>query len=155
MKQIVAMLILALPTGAVLALLTTPIFCLFRKIFFVPFVRGRLLQKAIRKNHMVTATRGKTWDVYAEQPGAGCIPTNQEMGLYHYWYGGRQYTYRASSYNGLPEEITLYFLKNPRKADTSAEIGLRESNWPLYYIAHMVIWATVAYRVGMCLYNGA
>ncbi len=46
--------------GPVASLAITPIFCLLRKIFYLPFIRKGLIEKAKEKGHVVEAHMQKS-----------------------------------------------------------------------------------------------
>lgn len=133
-----AIIVIGVLAGLAASLILTPLFCLLRRIIYVPFFCRNLVEKAERKNHVVTATLVKTHDIMDKRGDVDFVQTGQEMGIYHYKYRGRTYKYRTISGSRMPNEITLYFLKNPARA-AEDEFGLRKGNWPLYYIVIAVI----------------
>jgi len=149
--RIVALLILSVGTGLILSVFVTPVFCIFRKIFIVPFLQKRILQKAIAQGHVVQAHMVKSEDVYHATGGEGVYMTNQIKYTYRYEYNGKTYTYRGYSPMQEPPEITLYFERNPKRAVTKREVGFLESNWKKYYLVFAVLIAAATFFVGMCL----
>ena len=51
--KIIAYVLIGIFLGPVASLAITPIFCLLRKLFYVPFIRESLREKAERKGHVV------------------------------------------------------------------------------------------------------
>lgn len=145
-SRIVAVIILAIPTGLVCSIFATVLFCILRKTLLGPYIRRGLLKKAIAENHVVEAKLISSKDIYNE--------TWQEVGIYAYAYNGQKYRYRGVSYNRLPQSITLYFEKNPKRACPSKELGLHESPWLKVYCISSVIIAIVTFLIGMCSLNG-
>lgn len=113
--------------GVVLAVPLTPVMCLLRKIFYVPFIRSRLVEKAAAKGHVVTAYLEKSGELYDVDENGGRIYTNWTEGSYRYTYGGKNYRYRYRTTGGMPPELKLYFQRRPRRACLEWELGAMES----------------------------
>ena len=120
--------------GLLVSAAITPIFCVARKIWYVPLMRQKYVKKAIENGRVVQAKLVKSWDSWNQSESGALIASNEVLGVYTYEYKGKKYKYRASSTSYLPDELTLYFLKNPRKASLYDEIGFRESNWLQYWL---------------------
>ena len=135
--------------GPGLALLATPVFVFLKKLFYVPFARKRMLAKAVAKGHAVTAYLEKSRDVYNGMENGPMYRTNYTHGYYRYEWNGRMYTYWAKTANHLPEQITLYFKKNPRKACSASEFGLNEIGWGGAFLIMSVVMCIVVWIVGM------
>ena len=119
--------------GLLVSIAITPLFCFVRKIWYVPLVQKKYVKKAIEDGRVVQAKLMKSWDSWNQSESGAIIASNEVLGVYTYEYKGKKYKYRASSTSHLADELTLYFLKNPRKASLENEIGFRESNWIQYY----------------------
>lgn len=128
----------SLVAGAILAVPLTPVFCLLRKVFYVPFIRGRLVQEAEAKGHVVTAQLEKSGELYGTKQNGERVYTNRREGHYRYTYRGRSYRYRYRSTAELPEELILYFLRRPGRACLKRELGAMESPVVKYYVLTMV-----------------
>lgn len=151
-SKILAMIIIAIALGPIISLLITPLFCLFRKMFFVPFIRKKLVRKATEKGHVVTATLGKSGDIITEHGELGFTTSGKMAGTYHYEYRGKRYTHRLVGTMRLPEQITLYFQKKPSKATTEDQLGLRESNWLLYFVVISAVVSLCVYIAEVMIY---
>lgn len=125
--------------GPMLSVLVTPVAVLLSKIFVVPFLREKMLKKAEEEGHILTATLKKKYDAlhYDE---TGPHATNEEVGVYTYEYNGKTYRYRLSSNWSIPDTITLYYIKNPKKATLAGDLGNRETPWlKIYCIVSVII----------------
>ena len=129
----IAVLLVSIVAGMTLAVPITPVFSLLRKIFYVPFIRRRLLREATERGHVVQARLEKQRDEYLEHKRLGRIPSPYQEGIYYYEYGGRCYRYRYHTAGIMPEELTLYFQRFPKRACLSSELGIMESNWWIHY----------------------
>lgn len=135
--------------GPGLALIATPVFIFLQKLFYVPLARKKMLKKAIAKGNVVTAYLVKSNNVYSGSNDGTMGMTPYMHGYYRYEYRGKSYTYWAKTANTLPEQITLYFKKKPRKACLASEFGLNESNWIVSFLIMSVIMCVVVWIVGM------
>lgn len=142
-SRTIALMLTSAVIGMVVAIPITPVFSILRKIFYVPFIRRRLLRQATEQGHVVQAKLAREQDEYVEHKNLGRVPSNYTEGLYCYEYGGRSYRYRYTTAGIMPQELTLYFQKRPRKACLSHELGIRESNWLLHYAGLSVLAAVV------------
>lgn len=113
--------------GMMLAVPLMPVMCLLRKIFYVPFIRRRLVEDAIAKGHVVTAYLEKRNELYDVDKGDSNTYTNWTEGVYRYTYNGRNYRYRYRTTGDMPLELTLYFQQRPRRACLARELGALES----------------------------
>jgi hypothetical protein len=135
--------------GPIISIFITPVFCFFRKVFYVPLIRKKLLRQAKENNHVIKAKLIKYSDILTSNDGFGATASGERMAIYHYEYAGKKYKYRAITAGCLPEEITLYYLRNPRKATVASELGLRESHWLLYYLLISVIMVVLVFIIGV------
>lgn len=131
-EDFVVVFLYAFLMSFIYALIATPVFCYLRKVFYVPFARKKMLEKAIAEGHVVQARLVKEHNIadgkeYLHTSGKWYV-------MYQYQYAGKQYKYRATCYGNPSEEITLYFEKNPKQACAYLELGYMESNWKKYYI---------------------
>ena len=74
-----------------------------------------------------------------------------EVGKYSYEVNGKSYRYRLMSTTGIPETITLYYIKNPRKATLPLELGIFEFPWLKYYLEIALVVAIATFIVGMMI----
>lgn len=64
--KIIACILIGIFFGPVASLAITPIFCLLRIIFYVPFIRKSLREEAERKGHVVKASLKKNHDLVSQ-----------------------------------------------------------------------------------------
>ena len=144
--KIIAYVLIGIFLGPVASLAITPLFCLLRKLFYVPFIRKSLREKAERKGNVVEAHLLKSHNA----DGIG-MPTMEDMGTYSYEVNGKSYRYRLLSTTGIPKTITLYYIKNPRKATLANDLGNWESPWLKYYLVIALLVAIATVIVGMMI----
>lgn len=125
----IVMFVACLAMGLVASVIITPIFCLLRRIIYVPLASQKLARDAEKKGHVVTGRFAGYSDDGRNQP------------IYFYEYNGVEYWCYYNPISTPPDEIRLYFIKNPRKACLFYELGIHECNWFLY---HRVIALIVA-----------
>lgn len=133
-QELALSLLVSVAVGFAAAVPVTPIFCLLRKLFYVPFIRRHLVEEAVHKGHVVQARLKKDYGDYKEDKALGQITTGRRRAVYNYEYQGYRYHYRCITSSKPSAELTLYFLRSPRKACLSKELGLLESHWLRYYI---------------------
>lgn len=126
----------ALMMGPFFSAFVTPIYCFVRTYYYVFFKQDKLREEAERKGHVVQATLIRKWDDSYTPDASGGIQYKKthEVGRYRYSVNGRNYRFVCKtdfSYEELPEELTLYWLKKPRKARTYGNIGFFELPHPI------------------------
>lgn len=149
--KIIAYILIGVFGGPVAAIVLTPIVCLLRKIFFVPFIRKELREKAERKGHVVEAHLLKSHNIRNHNTGGVPLPTMEDMGTYSYEVNGRTYRYRLLSTTGIPETITLYYIKKPRKATLANDLGNWESPWLKFYLIISLLAAVAIVVAGLTI----
>ena len=112
--KIIAYALIGIFLGPVASIAITPIFCLLRKIFFVPFICENLREKAKKNGHVVQATLQK-YHTLNDSTEFGPVTTMREMGTYTYVVNGKEYKYQHITARGLPDTLTLYYIKNLEK----------------------------------------
>ena len=137
---------MSLVMGMMLSVFLTLGFYVLRGIFYVPFIRRRLVETAEREGHMVQARLLKQREVYEEHPKLGYTGSGKQRALYQYECQGKTYRYSYTTRGSVPEELTLYFLSCPRKACLSHELGLWEFRWFWYYIVFSLASAVLFFR---------
>ncbi len=130
--------------GCIASLAVTPVFCVLRKIFYFPLVRNSLLKDAQEKGNIVVAHYLKSCDIINDDG----TYSGKRTGIYQYEYGGKKYRYKIVTTDSMPDELTLYYSKNPRKAALPDAIGFREYNRFLYYIILSAIIAVIVFFTG-------
>jgi len=136
----VVMMVLGMMLGFALSLPVTPIFCLLRKIFYVPFIRKRLKEKAEAEGRVVIGKLVKTH--YNS-------PHRHYYSVYEYEYMGRKYSQKIKNALEPSKELKLYFLRNPKHACSGAYLGDYEDNWRLYYLVLSVAFGIIFGLVGV------
>lgn len=119
------------------AIFATPIMVYFRIVFYVPFIREKLLQKAKAEGHVVEAKLTKTYD------------DRDKVSVYVYEYKGRKRKVRLSSHWELSDTTTLYYIKNPKKAMPASQLGVREQPWIKMYFLTCAVLAVVFSIIGI------
>lgn len=89
-----------------------------------PELQAAAKQKAIEMKHVVSAT---LWRRFQKEDGRGC------QCIYHYLCNGKKYRFDIFN-DAPPQEITLYYLKSPRKAAPEGSIVLHQRHWLLRYV---------------------
>lgn len=151
MAKMIAYGLVGICLGPLASLAITPIFMYLRIIFFVPFIRRRLWEEAERKGHVIEASLKKTQDLTEYDTELGRVPTMRKMGTYSYQVNGKNYTYRGISSNRLPETITLYYIKKPKKATLSNRLGNWEQPWLKCYLGISLFVTIATVIVGMII----
>lgn len=120
-------LILAFCFAVPIAIVITPIFIYLKKVMYHPFLKKRLLDTAIKKGHIVKAKLIKEHDInnYTE---FGVQSTGEKIATYEYNYNGRNYRRRFMSFNEFADEVNLYFISNPAKAEFGGDIWTTAKN---------------------------
>lgn len=143
------MILVSIILAPIVSLVVTPIFCLLRKMFYVPLIRNKLLKDAQEKGNVVVAHYVKSHEIMNDNGEFGSTSSGKSIGIYQYQYGGKNYKYKIVTRDHMPDEITLYFSKKPGKATLADEIGLRESHWFIYYLILSLIIAVVIFFLGV------
>lgn len=149
--KILAYVLIGIFLGPIFSLAVTPIFCLLRKIFFVPFIRKNLREKAEKKGHIIEAELQKSYNIRNHDTDFGPTATMKDMGIYSYRYNGKKYKYRMVTTTRLPEKITLYYINNPGKATIAKELGNRETKWLKFYLIISILIAFMTVVIGMVI----
>lgn len=69
-----------------------------------------------------------------------------------FWYGKiakKHMMNKAVSHWGLPDTLKLYYIKNPKKAMTSGELGIRETPWIKMFLLTWLILFVVFTIIGL------
>ena len=146
--KIIAYILIGVFGGPVAAIVLTPIVCLLRKIFFVPFIRKSLREKAERKGHVVEAHLLKSHNIRNHNTDGVPLPTMEDMGIYSYEVNGKTYRYRLLSTTGIPQTIRLYYIKKPRKATLANDLGNWETPWFKLYLVISLLAAVAIAVIG-------
>lgn len=133
--------------GLLIACPLTPIIQLIRRIFYVPFIRPKLLQKAISRGHVVIGRLLRNDEMLKGSIVYMMIDPRKNVGIYHYEYNGRFYKYVASGRN-LPGEVELYFENDPSKACSASELGSREGAAFTCFIIAFMVSTLIVYALG-------
>jgi len=118
------------------AIFATPIMVYLRIVFYVPFIREKLLQKAKDAGHVIEAKLQKTYDD-RDKDGNW---TGAKVGVYVYEHKGRTRKTRLSSHWELSDTVNLYYIKNPKKAMPASQLGVCEQPWiKMYFLTWGVL----------------
>lgn len=107
----------------------------------------RMLATAIERGHVVEASLIKQSTLLSDVPG---IVGYTYRLVYTYNYNGKKYKYLYWSITP-PETLTLYFVKDPRKATVPGAMSPEKTNWVLVYL----ILSAVFYLFLRMAYSGA
>ena len=149
--KIIAYILIGIFGGPLAAIALTPIVCLLRKIFFVPFIRKSLREKAKEKGHVVQATLQKHHNIMNHNTDGVPLPTMREFGTYTYSVNGKQYKYQHITTRGLHDSLTLYYIKKPRKATVGGDLGNWETPWFKIYLLVSLVAAIIIFIIGMMM----
>ena len=118
------------------AIFATPIMVYLRIVFYVPFIREKLLQKAKDAGHVIEAKLQKTYDDRDKDGNwIGAM-----VGVYVYEHKGRTRKTRLSSHWELSDTVNLYYIKNPKKAMPASQLGVCEQPWiKMYFLTWGVL----------------
>ena len=127
------------------AIFATPIMVYLRIVFYVPFIREKLLQKAKSDGHIIEAKLQKTYDD-RDKDGNW---TGATVGVYVYEYKGRTRKTRLSSHWELSDTVNLYYIKNPKKAMPASQLGVCEQPWIKMYFLTCAVLAVIFSIIGI------
>ena len=127
------------------AIFATPIMVYLRIVFYVPFIREKLLEKAKADGHIIEAKLQKTYD---ERDKDGNW-TGATVGVYVYEYKGRKRKTRLSSHWELSNTVNLYYIKNPKKAMPASQLGVCEQPWIKMYFLTCAVLAVICSIIGI------
>lgn len=117
----------------------------------VPLIREKLREKAKEEGHVVQATLQKHHNIRRYDTGFGPMSTMKEFGTYTYSVHGKQYKYQHITTRGLHNNLTLYYIKNPRKATVGGDLGNWETPWFKFYLIISLLVAVITFVVGMMI----
>lgn len=139
-SEIIAKIIVGFCFGIVIAMFATPLFVLLKKIVYHPTQKKKLLDEAIKKGHVVKAKLIKEHDINRHTE-MGVHPTGQKMATYEYNYNGKTYRRKFMSFNKFGDEVDLYFISNPRKAEFGGNLWTTAKNHWIrsYFIMTLIL----------------
>lgn len=127
------------------AIFATPIMVYLRIVFYVPFIREKLLQKAKDAGHVIEAKLQRTYDD-RDKDGNW---TGAMVGVYVYEHKGRTRKTRLSSHWELSDTVNLYYIKNPKKAMPASQLGVCEQPWIKMYFLTCGVLAVIFTIIGI------
>lgn len=139
-------IILAIILGFIYGVPFTPVVCLFRILLVVPFTKRKMLDKVIKQGHIVEARLIRQYDAAGKD---GFSNSSRQVGVYQYEYNNKIYKTERSSTLELPDSITLYFIKNPKRAVDQEELGTYESPLLKCYFVSVLIMCVVMIYIGV------
>lgn len=130
-----------------------PLYALLRKIFYVPLVRNKMLKKAVKEGRVIIAHKARDGE-NGQDAMAGMqvyrYENGRNRGVYLFEARGRVHKRLVSSQWDLPDTLTLFYQKNPCKAQMENVFGFAENpTWFLQYLVLVVIGIIILYMVGM------
>ena len=139
-------IIVGIMCGITLGIPFTPIVCLMRHLFIVPFKYKKMLNKAIEQGHVVKAKLIKVKDAAGE---GGHLDSSRQEGVYQYEYKNKTYKTHLVGESPIRKEITLYFERNPRRAVSKERFGGYESPIFLCYLVSVLIVSLIIIYIGV------
>lgn len=132
--------------GVILGIPFTPIVCLLRKLLIVPFTHKRILKKSIKEGHIVKAILIKATNAKGDY---NITDSSRKVGKYQYEYKNKKYKVDLVGQSPIPQELTLYFERNPRKAVVENSLGLYESPLLKCYVVSIFIMSVIITYIGV------
>lgn len=137
----------AIYTAPIAAIFLTPVTNLLRILMYLPFKQEKLLEEAKRQGHIIEATLEKRRYRFNQRIGNREYDYNE--GTYIYDCEGKQKKYKLCMESDLPQKITLYYVKKPRKATLPGNLGANEAPWIRLYLLTVLVWIVVIFIVCM------
>ena len=146
--EVIANLILAFCFGFTIAIFITPIFVYLKKVMYHKTQNKKWLDKAIKDGHIVTAKKIKEHDLYRNTNNGLRVTDNSTMATYQYTYNGKTYKKKFVSYNNQSDEINLYFINNPRKAECGTNLWVSAKNhWIRSYLLMVLLCSIISWFI--------
>lgn len=121
---------LALVSGLPLA----PFLSLLYTYFVASFQKKKKLQQAINAGHIVEAYLEKRY-----APRGTPESTDRYFATYSFDWKGKKYQRRFKYLNEPPAQLTMYFVKNPKKAEPqNSFIGMETGLLPFFIVGVVV-----------------
>lgn len=145
-------LILAFCFAVPIAIVITPIFIYLKKVMYHPFLKKKLLDTAIKKGHIVKAKLIKEHYINDYTQSGVVYPTDEKMATYEYNYNGKTYRRRFVSFNKFADEVNLYFISNPAKAEFGGDIWTTAKNhwirsfFLMILLLTVILWFVVTFK---------
>lgn len=112
------------------SIIVTVAVCAVINGIIMPFFKKKRKKRAINNGHYLTAYRTR----FIYNPEGITHKAHEYTGIFHYEYKHRNYKC-SFYYDDLPpEEITLYFANNPRKAKPDEQFGYLENERYLVFV---------------------
>lgn len=143
-------LVIGLAAGSMLSIIIAPIFSVVRLCRYIPLINERICEKAQRDGHMIHATLIKRKGYYKRNYHTTSNEiehsTEEYRTEYTYEYdcNGKKRRYKVDSKDEFPETITLYYIKNPKKACIPGQLGYSEKYLIKHYFIISLILSAIA-----------
>lgn len=127
-------------TAALFSLFIASATYYFKTFLLTGRKRIQLVKEATEKNHIIKGKLIKTKTVRRESPVGSNHYELCDLGIYEYQYKDK--TFKTKVYNSvgpLPNEIDLFYVKNPKKATSEYSLGQTEISWLKYFIITFII----------------
>ena len=113
-----------------------------------PTQKKKLLEEAIKKGHVVKAKLIKEQDLRKYDTQFGYRYTGQIMATYEYSYKGKTYRRKFISFNKFGDEVDLYFISNPRKAEFGGNLWVTEKIIGLsrFLLCSIISWFILVFK---------
>lgn len=113
-----------------------------------PTQKKKLLEEAIKKDHVVKAKLIKEQDLREYDTQFGYRYTGQIMATYEYSYKGKTYRRKFISFNKFGDEVDLYFISNPKKQNSVEIYGLLQKIIGLsrFLLCSIISWFILVFK---------
>lgn len=102
--------------------------CVFKKSYVSSNSKEKVIRRDNKKDHVVKAKLIKEQDLREYDTQFGYRYTGQIMATYEYSYNGKTYRRKFISFNKFGDEVDLYFISNPRKAEFGGNLWVTAKN---------------------------
>lgn len=137
MRELMMHIITCLFSSMVCSGILTAAITLFLNLFVMPFSRNKARQQAEKDGRVVEAKNVKWMSPVSMDKD--CKYYAEYWGHYEYTYGGKKYKYKAPFNYFPPDNLTLYFKKNPAKAKIETDFGYVEDEWKPVFVLLTII----------------
>lgn len=137
-RFIIRIICVALPVS----LFATLFYYMFKQLLLaIKKSRNDLKQIAIDKGHVFTGKLVKTKRIIRSDPARNDDYIVLRVATYEYEYKGKKYKSKLCyEIVTWPDEIELYYIKNPKKATSAGNIGVPEINsWKFFRILFIIM----------------
>ncbi len=125
--------------GFVFALPIFVMTMIVRVFIYMPAKRPKWLEKAKENGHIIEATYLKDW--YERQQSRISKRSRRVKvgGIYTYSYKDKTRKYKYRCGGNTPNKVEIYYIRNPKKPQSSEYLGYGEPGWKtIYFIIGLI-----------------